>query len=237
MLDRAAAAGVTDMAVVGVDLPTSSRAVELAGRYPGRLHAVVGLQPNCVAAADPGDFDKIADLLDQPGVVAIGETGLDRHWDDTPWEDQLRYFDRHLDLAIERRLPVVIHMRDCGEELADHLESRSDRLPAAVMHSFTGTAEVARRCIDLGLHISFAGMVTFKKSTDLRDVAAMVPADRLLIETDCPYLSPEPLRGRRPNEPARVVHTLTCLTKVRGVGREELDRQTTVNARQFFQLR
>ena len=239
VLGRAAAAGVTDMAVVGVDLSSSRRAVQLARDHPGRLHAVVGLQPNCVAAAADGDFGEILTLLDQPGVVAIGETGLDRHWDDTPWADQLDYFDRHLDVALDRKLPVVIHMRDCGEELVEHLAARAaraGRLPTAVMHSFTGTDEVARRCVELGLYVSFAGMVTFKKSDALREVAASIPTDRLLIETDCPYLSPEPLRGRRPNEPARVGHILTCLTQVRGVGREQLDRQTTANARRFFGL-
>ena len=236
VLDRAAAAGVTDMAVVGVDLASSRRAVELATDYPGRLHAVVGLQPNCVAAADAHDLDHIVELLDHPGVVAIGETGLDRHWDDTPWSDQIDMFDRHLDLAIDRQLPVVIHMRDCDVELVEHLERRSGRLPSAVMHSYTGSIDVAARCVALGLHVSFAGMVTFKKSDALREVAASIPTGRLLIETDCPYLSPEPMRGRRPNEPARVAHTLKRLADVRGVSVAELNQQTTANAKQFFQL-
>lgn len=235
VLTRAQQAGVSNIAVIGIDLATSRRAVELAQRYPDQLHAVVGIQPNSVAEAGEDDFDQIAQLANQPSVVGIGETGLDCYWDDTPIDQQQQMFDKHMDLCLQRELPMVIHMRQSCDLIITQLQKRR-QLPAGIMHSFTGDIDQCRSCLDLGLMISFAGMVTFKKSDDLRAVARTVPADRLLIETDSPYLSPEPLRGKRPNEPARVVHTLKCLAEVRGVAERELASITTQNARNIFGL-
>ncbi|MFG0291039.1 MAG: TatD family hydrolase [Rhodopirellula sp. JB044] len=235
VIARAKEAGVGGIAVIGIDVETSRRACELAKSYPGYLHAVVGIQPNSAAEAAENDFEVIQELAEQPGVVGIGETGLDCYWDDTPIEMQHEFFQQHLDFAVERSLPVVIHMRESCSLIIDQLRSQSS-LPPTVMHSFTGNLDEARACLDLGCMISFAGMVTFKKSMDLREVAAMVPEDRLLVETDSPYLSPEPLRGRRPNEPARVEHTLRCLAEVRKVSPESLAETTTANARRFFRI-
>src|SRR5205823_10658845 len=137
----------------------------------------------------------------------LGETGLDRYWDYTPFDVQQDYFDRHLRLSQQCHLPFIVHTRESDADVLTMLRDARTRGPlAGVMHSFTGTAETATECVELGMYISFAGMVTFKKSDDLRAVAAAVPADRLLIETDSPYLSPHPLRGKR-NEPANLVHT------------------------------
>ncbi|WP_184309201.1 TatD family hydrolase [Aporhodopirellula rubra] len=235
VVGRAKEAGVGGIAVIGIDAATSRRACDLAALHPGYLHAVVGIQPNSAAEAAEGDFAVIEELADLPGVVGIGETGLDCYWDDTPIEMQHEYFQRHLDFAVKKSLPVVIHMRESCSLIIEQLRSQSE-LPPAVMHSFTGNIDEARACLDLGLMISFAGMVTFKKSDELREVAAMVPDERLLVETDSPYLSPEPLRGRRPNEPARVEHTLRCLAEVRGVTAEAFAETTTANARKFFGL-
>ncbi|MCM2369351.1 TatD family hydrolase [Aporhodopirellula aestuarii] len=232
---RAKEVGVNGIAVIGIDVATSRRACELAAKYPGYLHAVVGIQPNSAAEAAEGDFAIIEELASLPGVVGIGETGLDCYWDDTPIEMQHDFFQRQLDFAVKASLPVVIHMRESCSLIIEQLRSQS-QLPPAVMHSYTGSLDEAKACLDLGLMISFAGMVTFKKSDELREVAAMVPEDRILVETDSPYLSPEPLRGRRPNEPARVEHTLRCLAKVRGVTAEALAETTTANARRFFGL-
>lgn len=235
VVDRARAAGVIGIAVIGIDVATSRRACDLAAEYPGYLFAIVGIQPNSVATAGPDDFAVIEELAGCPGVRGIGETGLDCYWDDTPLADQHDYFDRHMELCRQTRLPMVIHMRESGSLIADQLAGQS-AVPPGIMHSFTGEWELASKCLDFGLHISFAGMVTFKKSDDLRDVARRVPEDRLLVETDSPYLSPEPLRGKRPNEPARVEHTLRCLADVRGVTPEHLADVTTKNARRLFQL-
>lgn len=234
-VQRARDAGVEAIMVIGIDVKTSRRACDLAAEYPGYLFAAVGIQPNSAAEANETDFAVIEDLAGYPGVRAIGETGLDCYWDDTPIEMQHDYFDRHMQLCRDTALPMVIHMRESGDLIVDQLK-RQTNVPPGIMHSFTGDWECANSCLDLGLHVSFAGMVTFKKSDALRDVARRIPDDRLLVETDSPYLSPEPFRGKRPNEPARVEHTLRCLAEVRGVSAKALAETTTENARRLFQL-
>ncbi|TWU35069.1 TatD family hydrolase [Novipirellula artificiosorum] len=235
VIGRAKTAGVVGINVIGIDAATSRRAVELAAEYPGFLFATVGIQPNSAAEATPEDWDTILELAKSPGVCAIGETGIDCYWDDTPIAMQHEYFDRHLQLCRDTSLPMVIHMRESGDLIVEQLR-RQSTVPPGVMHSFTGDLRLAEECLDLGLHISFAGMVTFKKSDELRQVATKVPIDRLLVETDSPYLSPEPFRGKRPNEPARVEHTLRCLAKTRDAAPEQLAMQTTENARRLFKL-
>jgi len=235
VIARARAAGIETIVAVGTTAASSTVCVELAARHEG-VHAAVGIQPNYCAEASPGDWERIVELADRPKVVAIGETGLDRHWDYTPFDVQQDYFDRHLRLAAERGLPFIVHTRESDADVLSMLREASARGPLrGVMHSFTGTAETAAECVELGLYISFAGMVTFKKSEDLRQVAATVPADRLLIETDSPYLAPHPKRGRR-NEPALLVHTADCLAAVRGEPLERFAAETTANARRLFGL-
>lgn len=236
VLQRAHDAGVTQILSVGCTADDSRKCVELASQYPG-VYAAVGIQPNYVAESKPEDWNTIEQLATAPGVVAIGETGLDRHWDYTPFDQQLDYFDRHMRLAEEYDLPFVVHMRDCDDDIMQSLrDARTRGLLKGIMHSFTGDQQMAAECVELGLHISFAGMVTFKKSQALRDCAASVPGDRLLIETDSPYLSPEPVRGKRPNEPAHVRHTAECLAKVRNVTLEDFASLTTKNACRLFGL-
>ena len=233
---RATAAGVETMIAVGTTAAASEKCVGLAEAYEC-VYAAVGLQPNYVAEAAPGDWDRVVALLDRPKVVALGETGLDRHWDFAPFDLQQDYFDRHLRLAQSRDLPVVIHMRDCGADIVAMVADASSRGPIrGVMHSFTGGDDLARQCIDLGLYISFAGMVTYKKSDALRSVAGLIPADRLLIETDSPYLSPHPLRKIRRNEPSHLVHTAACLADALGKPRDALAGETSANARRCFGL-
>lgn len=234
VVDRAIAARITDVLSVGVTAASSAVCVGLARRYPA-VRAAVGIQPNYCSDAAPGDWDKIVELVNASEVVALGETGLDRYWDHSPFELQQDYFDRHLRLSQQTGLPFVVHMRDCEMDVLRMLREAAARGPlTGVMHSYTGTAEGAAECVELGLHISFAGMVTYKKSHELRAVASTIPDDRILIETDAPYLSPHPKRGQRPNEPALVVHTATCLADVRGVSLEEFSRTTTNNALQLF---
>src|SRR6056297_1748319 len=160
---RAKDAGVEGILVIGIDAATSRRACDLAAAYPGFLHAVVGIQPNSIGEAADTDFAVIEELAGYPGVRAIGETGLDCYWDDTPVDRQHEYFDRHLELCRRTGLPVVIHMRESAELIIAQLRRQSS-LPGGVMHSFTGNMDQALQCLELGLHISFAGMVTFKKS-------------------------------------------------------------------------
>jgi len=233
---RAQAAGVSRIVAVGTTAASSEVCTQLAGRYDG-VAAAVGIQPNYVAEAEEGDWDRVVALAGQPGVVAIGETGLDRYWDDAPFPLQQDYFDRHMRLSARLDLPFVVHMRDCEADILAMLREAARRGPLrGVMHSFTGDAEMAAECIDLGLYISFAGMVTFKKSGPLRDCAATIPDQRILIETDSPYLSPHPKRSHRRNEPALLVHTAECLAEVRGVTPDQFARQSTSNARRLFGL-
>lgn len=231
---RATAAGVSRLLAVGTTVVSSRNCLAHSSRLPG-VWAASGIHPNHAAEASPADWDVIVQLASEPRIVALGETGLDLYWKDTPLPVQQDYFDRHIRLSQATGLPLVIHLRETAAEIAAMLHQARQRGPlAGVMHSFTGTAEQAAEFLELGLYISFAGMLTFKKSDALRAVAAQVPAERLLVETDAPYLSPEPFRGQRPNEPARVVHTAECLAQVRGVSLDELARQTTQNALTLF---
>jgi TatD DNase family protein len=236
VLARAAAAGVSRVITIATTAPTSTVSVELAARHP-MLAATVGIQPNHVAEAAPTAWEEVRALADRPKVVALGETGLDRYWDYTPFPQQEDYFARHLALARARKLPVVIHCRQAEADVVRMLRDDFERHGPVlgVMHSFTGDAATAEACVAMGLHISFAGMLTYKNAQDLRDVAGRVPLDRLLVETDSPYLAPVPVRGRR-NEPAFVVHTAACLAAVHGKPPEALAEQTTRNARTLFRL-
>lgn len=235
VVERAREAGVRQIIAIGCTVESSSAVLKLADEYP-MVYAAVGIQPNYTAQAQPGDWERILELARGKRVVALGETGLDRYWDHAPFAVQQDYFDRHLRLAQELDLPVVIHTRESDADVVAMLREARARGPIrGVMHSFTGTAETAAECLALGMDISFAGMVTFKKSDELRAVAVTIPADRILIETDSPYLSPHPLRGKR-NEPANVAHTARCLAEARGVSLETFAEQTADNARRLFRL-
>jgi TatD DNase family protein len=231
---RALAAGVEHLVAVGISADTSRACIELAAKYEG-VHAAVGMQPNYLAEARPGDWDRIVAMIGQPGVVAVGETGLERYWDFTPFEVQQDYFDRHIRLSQARGLPFLVHMRDCDNDILTMLREAHARGPLlGVMHSFTGSRAMMEECVAMGLAISFAGMVTYKKSNELRAIAAAVPDDRILIETDSPYLSPEPIRKIKRNEPAHVLYTATCLAEVRDVTLDKFAEQTTANANRLF---
>ena len=230
---RAHEAGVEAMVTVAVSADSSENMLRLMAGKPG-LFAAVGIHPNNTHEAQPGDWDRVVALVDRPGVVALGETGLDKHWDVAPFELQQDYFDRHIRLSQQTGLPFIVHTRDCEADVMAMLEAARSRGPlTGVMHSFTGGSETAARCVELGMYVSFAGMVTFKKSDDLRRTAATITADRILVETDSPYLSPMPHRGKR-NEPANVLHTAKVVAEARGVSLADFDRQSTANARRLF---
>lgn len=237
VLERAAAAGVERVVCLGIDRESSIESVAIANRFP-LVVAAVGIQPNSVAEAKPGDWEEVVRLAKgEPHVVAIGETGLDRYWDRTPFPLQEEYFARHIELARQLGKPFVIHCRDAEADVVRVLRAEFDKHGPvrAVMHSFTGDRATAQACLDMGLFISFAGMVTYPSAQNLRDVAKDVPLDRLLVETDCPYLAPQPVRGQR-NEPRYVAHTAALLAEVKGVPVSELEEHTTRNARALFGL-
>jgi TatD DNase family protein len=236
VIARAREAGVEHMVAIGISADTSAGSIEVAKEFDG-VYAAVGMQPNYLAEAKPGDWDRVVALLDEPKVVAIGETGLDRHWDFTPFDVQQDYFDRHIRLSQERGVPFIVHIRDCDDDILAMLREAHQRGPLnGVMHSFTGSLAMAEECIAIGLFISFAGMVTFKKSEDLRAIARAVPDDRILIETDSPYLTPEPVRKIKRNEPSHVRFTAGCLAEVRGTTLEAFADQTSTNAKRLFRI-
>jgi TatD DNase family protein len=234
VLSRADQAGLSKILCVGTTAQSSKSSIEIAQRFP-QVYASVGIHPNYAHQASEQDWLKIQSLATQNKVVALGETGLDRYWDDCPWENQLENFHRHLKLSETTRLPVIIHSRDCDDEMVEQLKIAAQSGPLrGVMHAFSGSWKMAEACLKLGLYISFAGMVTYKKSVDLRSVAERVPLDRILIETDSPYLSPEPKRSARPNEPALVAHTADFLARSRGIGLKEFAETTSANACKLF---
>lgn len=237
IVQRAVEAGVQAMVTVGTTAASSQKCLQLARQYEP-LQAAVGIQPNYCAEAVEEDWDRVVLLTDEPGVVGIGETGLDRFRDYAPFELQQDYFDRHLRLSQQSGLPFIVHMRESGQEILEMLREAHKRGPLrGVMHSFTGDLPLLQECLELGMFISFAGMVTYRKSEELRSVAESVPDDRLVIETDAPWLSPHPCRGQRPNEPALLVHTASCLAEVRKMELTGFSELVSSNAEQFFERR
>ena len=231
----AAAAGVMRMLTIGTTAASSRSAVQIAEEFSSVL-AVVGIQPNYTAEAKPDDWSMIEELAAHPRVVAVGETGLDRYWDYAPIDLQADYFDRHLELSRKIDKPFVVHCREAEADVVAQLGRHAASAPlSGVMHSFSGDQATAESCLEMGMHVSFAGMVTYKSAKELRAVAEMIPFDRILVETDAPYLAPVPNRGKR-NEPAWVRHTAECLAEVRGVALDEFAAQTTENAMRLFGL-
>ena len=236
VIARAAEAGVSHIVTVATEGESCRAALALAERFP-MLRVGVGLHPNYVAEAPATDWDLVVELATHPAVVAIGETGLDRHWDKTPFAQQEESFARHLELAHRLDKPIVIHAREAEEDVARMLRVAFDaRGPIkGVLHSYTGPVGPALAGVEMGLCVSFAGMLTYKTADNVRQVAQQIPLDRLLVETDAPYLAPVPNRGRR-NEPAFVIHTLKQLADLRGVPWAEMAAITTANARRLFGL-
>lgn len=229
-------ANLVGITAIGTTLDTSKECVQHAEAHD-QVYASVGIHPNQCQHATDAQWQQIVDLTTHKKVVAIGETGLDRHWDYCPFDIQETWFAKHIELSFQVEKPLVVHMRDCEADILRMLErhQRDGRI-IGIMHSFAGQWETAEICLNLGMYISFAGMVTFKNSNDLREIARRIPSDRILVETDSPYLSPHPHRGKRPNEPAMVQHTAACIADVRGVSTEDFGLLTTENARRVFGL-
>lgn len=227
VVERAREAGVTRILTVGTE-PDSRAAVDLAGRHEG-VQAILGVHPH--NAADAVGLDELRTLLGDERVVAVGETGLDFYRDYAPRDAQISLFEAELDLAAETGKPVVVHTRAADEETARALERFGG---SVVLHCFS-SPRLLPVALERGYYVSFAGNVTYKNASDLRVAATQVPADRILAETDTPYLAPQARRGR-PNEPAYVVHTLAALAELRGEDPGELERRIEDNARAAFGL-
>jgi TatD DNase family protein len=233
VVDRARAAGVGRMVTISTRIKRHRAVLAIAERFPN-VYCSVGTHPHYAHEELDITVEHLVALTHAAKVVAIGEAGLDYHYDNSPRDAQEQGFRSHIAAARETGLPLVIHSRDADHDVARILEEETGKgaFPA-VLHCFTGGSDLARRAISLGLFISFTGILTFKKSEDLRNIAAELPPDRILVETDAPYLAPGPYRGKR-NEPAYVVETAKTLAQIRGVSTEEIARQTTENFYRLF---
>ncbi len=239
VVERARAAGVTRIITIGCDVGSSRRAVAIAEEFED-VFAVVGIHPNAAHEVPPDWLTSLRELAAHPRVVALGECGLDYHWlPETGREERIvrqhEVFRAQLALARETGLSLVVHQRACWDETLAVLRERVPDEPLAVLHCFGGTAAQATEALELGLWVSFTGIVTFKNAADVRISAALIPADRIMVETDAPFLAPTPHRGKR-CEPAHVRLTAACLAQVRGLAEDEFAALTTANAERFFQF-
>ncbi|MGE8207429.1 TatD family hydrolase [Heyndrickxia sp. NPDC080065] len=232
---RAREDGISNMVVVGFDRPTITKAIELVEKYDF-LYASVGWHP--VDAIDMTDQDLIwiEELTKHPKVVALGEMGLDYHWDKSPKDIQKEVFRKQIRLAKKVKLPIIIHNREATQDIVDILKEEDAQEVGGIMHCFSGSVEVAKDCINMNFYISLGGPVTFKNAKKPKEVAAEIPLSHLLIETDCPYLAPHPYRGKR-NEPAYVKLVAEQIAEIKDVSLEEVANQTTKNAKRLFGIK
>ncbi len=232
VIERAKEVGISYMVVVGFNRPTIERAISLVKEYDF-LYASIGWHP--VDAIDMTDEDLawIEEMAANPKVVALGEMGLDYHWDKSPHEVQKEVFRRQISLAKKLKLPIIIHNRDATEDVVQILREENAEEVGGIMHCFSGSAETAKECIEMNFHISLGGPVTFKNAKKPKRLAIEVPLDRLLIETDCPYLAPHPYRGKR-NEPAYVKLVAEQVAELKEISFEEVAQKTTENAKKLF---
>ena len=233
VITRAQEAGVEMMIVVGFDHETNRRAIELAEKYPF-IYATVGYHPTDARHVKLGDYEILVKQLKHPKVVGIGECGLDFYWDKDYIDKQIEVFKRQIELSIEFDKPLVIHMRDASEATFNVLSEYKDL--KGIMHCYSGSPEMAEEFLKLGLHISLGGPVTFLNGRVPKEVAKMVPFDKLLIETDAPYLSPHPFRGKT-NEPARVKLVAEEIARLRDVSYTEVAKKTAKNAYKLFNIK
>jgi TatD DNase family protein len=238
MIRRAREAGIEAMITIGCDLATSRAAVAMTDRYEF-VYASIGVHPHEVRHVEDHWYDEFRKLAARTKVVAYGEIGLDYHYNNSPPEEQRRRFREQVRLGKELRLPLVIHTREAQEDTIRILKEEQASEAGGVLHCFSGDAWLAKDALDLGFYLSFSGILTFQNATMLRDIARTVPIDRLLIETDCPYLTPVPHRGQR-NEPAFVSHVADQLSSLlSGDDRwsvEDIARLTSENARRLFKI-
>jgi TatD DNase family protein len=235
MIARAHTAGVGHFVTIGCDLETSRAAVTLAQRDP-LISATVGVHPHEVKLIEPGWYDELRSLAQSDRVVAYGEIGLDYHYDHSPRDVQRTRFREQVQLAREFRLPIVIHTREAQEDTINILKEEKAGELGGVFHCFSGDAWLAKDALDLGFYLSFSGVITFQNAVMLRDIVKTVPLDRILIETDSPYLTPAPHRGKR-NEPAYVRFVAEKIAELHGISVEQVEEATTENTRRLFRLK
>lgn len=232
VLQRAKEAGVENMVIVGFDHETIPKAIEMAEQYE-HIYAAVGWHPVDAIDMTEKELEWLEELSSHPKVVALGEMGLDYHWDKSPKEIQKEVFRKQIQLAKKVNLPIIIHNREATEDIIQILQEEKAEEVGGIMHCYNDSIDYVDACLQMNFYISLGGPVTFKNATLPKEVAKYVPADRLLIETDCPFLAPHPNRGKR-NEPAYVKLVAEKIAELREISYEEISKQTTENARKFF---
>jgi len=241
IVEKAASAGVTRIIIPAVDIETAHQALNLSQQYDG-VYAAVGVHPNSTANFTDETLSAIETLSHREKVVAIGEIGLDYYWDKSSKDKQRESFEAQLELASQRKLPVIIHNREASDDVMDVLEQWAKDLPDSlkerpgVLHSFSAPAEIAERALAIGFYLGFTGPITFKNAEDLRRIARTVPIDRILVETDGPFLTPHPHRGKRPNKPEYIPFIADRLAGLHNMTLEEMAQHTTANAVRLFNL-
>ncbi|WP_321388649.1 TatD family hydrolase [uncultured Enterococcus sp.] len=233
-IERAKELGVTEMAVVGFDTPTIDKSLSLSKEYAD-IYSIIGWHPTEAGSYTKDIEARLQELLETPKVVALGEIGLDYYWMEDPKDVQDRVFRRQIAIAKEMKLPISIHMRDAIEDTYRVLKEEGVQDIGGIMHSYSGDSEWMKRFLDLGMHISFSGVVSFKKAVEVQEAAQTAPLERLLVETDAPYLAPVPYRGKR-NEPGYTRYVVEKIAELRAMPWEELAQQTTKNAHQLFRI-
>jgi TatD DNase family protein len=236
VIERSKASGVVGWIIVGTEPQQNRKAVELAERYEN-MYAAVGIHPHEAKDVTIDDFEQLKNLAKNEKVVAIGETGLDYHYNHSLHEDQGRVFTQHLEIAEALNLPVIIHSREAFDETIGILSKYGSGLKGVVFHCFSGSAEQAKIVLDKSFHISFTGVVTFKNAEKTRRAAEVVPLERLMIETDAPYMSPEPMRKQKINEPAFMIHTAGCLARLKQMDLADFAQKVSATTKDFFRLR
>ena len=235
VLERSASAGVTSWITVGTDPQHNTKAVALAKNFDN-LYAAVGIHPHYAKNVTAQSIAELNKIAQNQNVVAIGETGLDFHYNFSLRTDQQRLFIEHLNIARSLNLPVIVHSREAFDETIDILQQHGKELRKVVFHCFSGTPEQAQIVLANGFYISFTGVVTFKNANIARDAAKLVPLDRLMIETDCPYMSPEPMRKQKINEPALMIHTAKCIADLKQIPLEDFAIAAAATSKAFFAL-
>jgi len=235
VIQRACDAGVIQCITVATEPAEIDEVIALADKYDC-VFAALGYHPHIAKDVTENDLARLKDLCSHPKVVAIGETGLDFHYNFSAQPAQEEIFIRHLRIAAETNLPVIIHSRNAFEETLKILDSNGGGIERIVFHCFGETAERAKIILDKDWHISFTGVVTFKNAHDTRQAAKLVPLDKLMVETDCPYMSPEPKRNKKPNEPALLTYTARFIAELKDIAAEDFAVGTTKTARTFFNL-
>lgn len=234
VLQRAKDAGVENQVVVGFDTETITRAMKLVETYD-YLYAAVGWHPVDAIDLTDNELARIEELASHEKVVAIGEIGLDYHWDKSPKDIQQEVFRKQIRLAKKVNLPIIIHNREATQDIVRILKEEEASEVGGIMHCFSGSVETARECMNMNFLISLGGPVTFKNAVTPKEVAKEIPLDKLLVETDCPYLAPHPFRGKR-NEPSYVKLVAEAIADLRGIPFEEVATRTTENAKRLFKL-